>query len=487
VRPPRSDVLWFGAPADDEVARETRQRDLRLVPGEDAGECAAFFARAAVFAAAPGREDELAEAIAANGPRFLDLGLDLQGTAEDDASLERLLDHLRDRGFPLDAITMRSAPEAYRLAEDAARHQPGDAPNGLAVAMPMLRKGEPPSPQDILLLSRAFANCSELSLLSLAGGLSDARVFAVYASLLGSYPGVRSQPLFAKIDRIDKIVREFENYRNFATPYIPFGLRPNVREIVKGNGRAVLVGDFVDKSEPLGELVRREVAAGAIDALFNETLAGWTDQAYARDPEVGSVARALERSFVCRPTDFKSDYATMLERSAPPMNVWSSLTAVTGSFRTGPAHGDLHAENVRVRSGRAILIDLASVCPAAPITTDVASLEIALAFEPHPETKPSEFADPAWRAEVERLYRTEAFVHAPGPSVTDEGLSWMTGAVRQLRRIGLATQSAPGEYRTVVASLLLRRCQWMGLTACDRYRRAVGYLIAASLAEAKGI
>jgi hypothetical protein len=66
--------------------------------------------------------------------------------------------------------------------------------------------------------------------------------------------------------------------------------------------------------------------------------------------------------------------------------------------------GDLHGGNVVVRSGQAILIDLASVAERGPLTTDVAALEVWLAFELPPEEDARAYKNKAWTDEIDRLY-----------------------------------------------------------------------------------
>ena len=79
--------------------------------------------------------------------------------------------------------------------------------------------------------------------------------------------------------------------------------------------------------------------------------------------------------------------------------------------------------------------------------------------------------------------RRSAFQHPPGPCDPTSRLGWMSTVVRQIRHMGIAAQSCPTEYQTAVAVQLLRRCQWDDGPTADRYRRGLGYAVAAGLAQ----
>ncbi len=97
------------------------------------------------------------------------------------------------------------------------------------------------------LFERAFAQCSEITLVELGGGRSEARVFAVYMTIERSNIGAWPQPAFVKLDRRDKIAVEHDNYRSYAEQFIPFGLRPNIDTMIVGSEHSLLVGNFVDR------------------------------------------------------------------------------------------------------------------------------------------------------------------------------------------------------------------------------------------------
>jgi hypothetical protein len=115
-----------------------------------------------------------------------------------------------------------------------------------------------------------------------------------------------------------------------------------------------------------------------VTSLIEETLGGWRDQAYSQDPVEGSVAEAMIKASILRPDRIRSRYPEAAARfgiTAEPQFILGQLRNSIQRYRTAPAHGDLHGENVRVRNDHAIVIDLASVVAAAPLTVDLAALE----------------------------------------------------------------------------------------------------------------
>jgi hypothetical protein len=237
----------------------------------------------------------------------------------------------------------------------------------------------------------------------------------------------------------------------------------------------------------LWSLARRNLAGRAVTSLIEETLGGWRDQAYVQDPVDGSVAEAMIKAEILRPNKLKSRYAEdacRLGITAGPAAILGQLRGLNQRYRTAPAHGDLHGENVRVRNDHAIVIDLASVVTSSPLTVDLAALETWLAFQLPPECDPLKYEDAVWAAEIDRLYAPGAFLHPPGPCDPTSRFCWMSTVVRQLRRMGIAIQSCSTEYQAAVAAQLLRRCQWDDGPAADRFRRTKGYAVAAHLARA---
>jgi hypothetical protein len=480
----RNQVLWFGERPTAETVLEFANRRLTIAAMNDEAALPHLTGVAAAVIAFPKRDREaLFAATAAHARALVDYGARVELIAPDDATTGRVQSRL-GATLALPNVSVRTSPRAFETAEAAARHDAGYKPR-TDLEIVVAGNREPIRKIDEPLFQRAFHHCRRIALVELTGGRSDARVFAVHMTVDRSNAGVWPQPAFAKLDRNDKIAREFQNYRDFADKFIPFGLRPNVQDVVVGGERSLLVGNFVDRSESLWDLARRKLAATAVTALIDETLGGWRDQAYAADPEHGSVARAMVEAGLCKPNMIRPRYAEAArdqDVNISPDALWEKLLGLRQRYRVAPVHGDLHGENVRVRNGQAILIDLASVA-RGPLTADLAALETWLAFELPPERPEDQYEDCAWRGEIGRLYGPGGFQHPPGPCDPTSSLCWMSTVVRQIRHMGIAAQSCPTEYQTAVAVQLLRRCQWDDGPPADRYRRGVGYVVAAALAE----
>jgi len=478
----RAKILWFGAPPSAAMKRELANRRCVLCFTDAADlPAAAAAARAAVINVDAAGEDALLTLVTEHAARLIDHGLRLDLVASDDAATGRFQDRLGAlAGLP--GVKLHTAPPPAALAEAVARHDAGPVPR-LDLKISVADNAEPLRKADEILFKRAFARCGAILLVELGGGRSDARVFAVHMTVDRSNIGAWPQPAFAKLDARDKIAREHDNYRDYAERFIPFGLRPNIETMVTGSARSLLVGNFVDRSESLWELARRHVAGPAITALLEETLAGWRDQGYAKDPVKGAVAVAMREAGLWDPDKIAPCY---VERAAEhgiaqtPRDLWTILASLQQSYRRAPIHGDLHGENVRVRGQSAILIDLASVC-LGPLTADLAALETWLAFELPPDVDKLQFEDQEWNKVIERLYSPAAFRHPPGPCRPATRFAWIETVVRQIRTMGIAIQDCPGEYQTAVAAQLLRRCQWADGATADRARRGMGFRIAARL------
>ena len=135
--------------------------------------------------------------------------------------------------------------------------------------------------EDNILVRRAFGNCVSVVLVREPGGHS-AKVFRAYVRLGDSRVGPHPLPFFVKLDRYPKIARELANYRECTTLFVPFNQRPNLdlARCALGAFRGIIVGNFIEESESLRELVGRGTARAAIHSLFASALRGWRSQAH---------------------------------------------------------------------------------------------------------------------------------------------------------------------------------------------------------------
>jgi hypothetical protein len=476
----RKIVYWRGANPSPAARREFNRRGLTIqvasrLPENLGAACGA------VFDLGTGVVDAVVDEFVSRIHDCIDSGLLIQVLARSDAVTGEF-QRRADTKATLPNVAIGTQHQAHVVAQRQAEHGCGPAASA-SLDIELVQNLPPLKSEDKVLLRRAFHDCSKIVLDEMTGGLSDARVCAAHMTMNNSNAGRWPQPDFVKIDILKKIEREHGKYREYAERYIPFGQRPNIHTMVKGHSRALLRGSFVKGSESLWALVQRDIAMPVINHLFDETLKGWHDQAYGQSPRSGSIAAAMEKAKIIDPGRIASKYLDddiAGGKATPPGDLWSKLISLTREFREAPCHGDLHAENVRVQDGRAILIDMASV-EVAPITTDIAALETWLAFTAPDGTDMAVWEDPEWRKQVDYLYQPETFVSAPEPPEPTHPLRWMINAVRQLRQRGLAAQSEAGGYQIAVAVQLLRRCQWADGKTHDIYRRMHGYRIAERL------
>ena len=105
------------------------------------------------------------------------------------------------------------------------------------------------------------------------------------------------------------------------------------------------------KSDSLWTLIAQGRASGAIDSLFDETLASWRDTRSVMSEDTGSIAPELAKVF--RHKNVRKRYlgeAAALGFQWEPAAIWEGfLNLPTRRWPRAPIHGDLHAENVRVR------------------------------------------------------------------------------------------------------------------------------------------
>lgn len=376
---------------------------------------------------------------------------------------------------------LKTYPPPENIAQTFAGHTPG-RPYKADVTIEPAAIAEALGSEDAILLRRAFSDCTKINLTHLVPG-KTADVFLVHATFDDTFIGPRPVPFFAKLGLRHKIEREQLNYRNYARHFIEFHLCPRLDDprCLVGSTRGILVGDFVDRSEPLAACVRRGEATGAIHALFDVTLANWHAQGYLREPMIGSIAYSLTHQYDCKRT--RAEYlgvAATYGVTATPSALWASLLSLPSvPYRSAPMHGDLHCENIRVRHGDAILIDLGSVA-SGPLTADLASLEVSLMLDlPWLETDDAAM----WRAMIDDFYAPDGFAHLIPPRFDIHSLTAVWSAARQVRLMALPCQTSPREYQTAVAIFLLRRTMFPATTANELARNSYAYVVGTRLIE----
>ncbi len=342
-----------------------------------------------------------------------------------------------------------------RIFNDILDHTPGPRWN-----TKLRIKGDKPKyAEDEVLLKRAFHDCTEINLCKITGGTS-ADVFQVFAELGDSRVGPHPLPFFVKFDRSPKIRRELDNYRDCSALFLPFYARPNLdfSRCVLGAKRGIIVGNFVEHSASLIDLANQGATQGIVGSLFDDALRGWRRQAYHHNqkPITMPLAKSLggaawqgsqaaqKRAEACAQQAKKHGATMSAEMLANRLDALPPMT-----HRCATMHGDLHGDNVRVRNGQAILIDLASV-GSGPLVADPASLDAALALQMEEQN----FA--IWQTFIDKAFDVDALLNVPGALLPATPLSHIHDMLRDIRRVGLADQLSVGEYAVAVAIFLLR-------------------------------
>jgi hypothetical protein len=324
----------------------------------------------------------------------------------------------------------------------------------------------------VTLLRRAFWNCSKLQLISIDGGLSGAPVFKAYASLeaglvqqgvTGAYPHL----YFAKIGPRKKIMDEHDQYCGHIFEYVPFYLGPRLRRdrCNLGSTQGILVGDFVEGAESLISCARGGRCGHAIANLFDKTLGGWRKQ--QRIDKEFSLAAYLDKKW--RVEGQSQLIALPPERTALVQGLRADLAieplkAIFDQLGqteplVAPAHGDMHATNVLVRHGDAILIDFEKLEEHYPLTYDPASLEGGLLVEGFIEDLKKKGLTPKkLLSMISPLYEERALKMGQSTFCRPgDPTEWFFSAVNQIRALSWSAERVPGQYALTLAMCLIRK------------------------------
>ena len=353
----------------------------------------------------------------------------------------------------------------YELAELAARHPAGPPFNPTLE----IRGKLPEKESDVFLLKRAFSDCKAITVEPLTKGFSRARVLAVYAEFPEGEVAPYPLPYFAKIDSCKRILKEYEAYDRFVTRYIPFSQRPNCepKRCLLGLTDGILVGDFVDDSVSLADVVQPNGARAIIHSLFDDALRGWRQQAYRRNDR---VPLANIRSRILEPGRIKALHVAAGKAFGAKLSEAELTRLLDDSakhmYRRGPVHGDLNAQNIRVRNGEAVLIDFYK-SDDGPLAADLASLEIAICFSIEAEARWNEKDDgrytnsdrfKEWRRHIDALFTFVPEQFGMVPPLQEQPClhSWMWSACRQLRLMARYIEPSEDAYAYLLSAYLLR-------------------------------
>lgn len=345
-----------------------------------------------------------------------------------------------------------------------------------------------------LMLRRSFHNCDELHLDLVSDiGRSGVTVYIAHATLKpprgarNPLPALRQLPFFVKIGPRWKIIPEWRNYEERVRQQVPFHLAPRLvsERCELGAGTGIIVGDFVEDSESLGECARSGRAMTPIGTLFDRTLRGWHSQAFTKaNEQINIRLKYLLEGGVSKERVTIAKNQWVVNRSLSDIKNYLHHRP-TEDLLWGPIHGDLHTDNIRVRGSDAILIDFLSA-RNGPLLADPAALEASLAIRV-PSNK-DDFDRDAWLRTIRSLFSQDVLrmplaIHNP-----TEPYAWIASCIRQVRLHALPMQRSGGQYAHVLAYYFLQAAikdSNINLKkdphGHENFRRAVAYALADSL------
>ena len=317
-------------------------------------------------------------------------------------------------------------------------------------------------PEGVLrLVSRAFNDCVSVELTDLMPG-ATASVFRVEAQ---GQLGQRPLPFFAKVAPRQRVIEEFDNFVSHVRDFVPFNARPSLvlERCLVGEANGILVGRFIEDSEPLIDSVLRGSPNAAIHGVFESLLRGWWRRGdHAKTVADRVVTSSLGHWYSPRSNTRQATLRTHCEAvgaACDPLNLAAGLEARSRSpHLRSLIHGDLHARNIQVRNGEVFLIDFGSI-QDGPILADPALLEASLMLEVGVACiKKGDSA--IWRDTVlQRLFVPGWDSHRHLLDLSGDRNPRIAGlctAVRIIRMHALAAELSDGDYRAMMIAALLR-------------------------------
>ena len=307
-----------------------------------------------------------------------------------------------------------------------------------------------------ILIRRAFHDCSKVKLVSNSDGRSGVGTYHVYATRKDALVShALPYEYFVKIGDRNQVSKEYLAYRDIALEHIPFHLGPRLRldRCALGTRQGIIVSDYVGGAEKLRDCARDGRAVPVIASLFNTTLRAWQDgsrkvdkplQNYLKDRmpnEIPERRRSLIEGYgiLKKPTELQ----ILLE------------TTLSNPVRVGVVHGDLHALNVLVRGGDAIVIDFEKVDKDVPLLLDLASLEAGLFVDGFIDDRRT---GKDLLKSIECLYNDDALLQLDfNPCDPSDGSAWFFDCVRQIRMQARRIELVSGQYALTVAVELAKK------------------------------
>jgi hypothetical protein len=506
----RKSVVWLAVVPPDDAKRVFEEREYKVEPCTDQDLHKSEFLEglsAVVFTQRLDNLGKIAEDLQNHAQRLLNYDCNIVLRAAP-GGLAVLIETINDLALPVVGVPLPEAkdltwqapaegnpPAPYALYFDEAvawhgianlvmESPPGPAPNSNLKIKIEPRIGENGEDEEVtlsdestLLVQRAFWDCSDVHLTPMEKGNSRVDVYRACPELTGGVHGQWPQPHFVKVGERPKILAEYKNYVLHVDPYVPFHLGPHlVRDrCCLGAKEGILVGDYVEEAEDLCDCAPEGRSSPAIACLFDRTLLGWHRRAH---PATIPISQGLLDRFPKRMTN-KARMEKVRELGAT-----LDLDALRGLFKcctstpvlVGPIHGDLHSENVRVRTTDAIVIDFFQHRDDYPLVYDAACLEASLLIEGFANDKRS---PQEWLESLKPLYETSLLDVGVTKANPKNPSFWFHASVHQIRRYARQWEFGANQYAGALAvALLIKAAKTPKASERESYRRAGAYLIA---------
>ena len=339
--------------------------------------------------------------------------------------------------------------------------------------------------ESTLLLRRAFEDCSEVHLEQMQDGLSGVSVFRAHAKVAGALVGKEWwSSYFVKIGARRKIAREFEKYQAYALRYIPFNLAPRLTLERCGLGarQGIIVGDFVEQSEALGDSAKKGRSAHALGTLFTRTMEAWRHGASEADRSISDILSAeLLRLEIDIPETRKAQIRALggkadLDRIRFLLHKCDKKPVLVGTV-----HGDLNASNILVRLSDAILIDFEKLRRDWPLLYDAASVEAGLLVGGFLDDKRD---IPVWLKSIEALYQSEEMFEYRAPCHPKDASAWFHDCVRVIRIHARQMELRRWQYATALGLALVKKsCNECIFDDRRDWLRAAAYVLGERILE----
>ena len=324
-----------------------------------------------------------------------------------------------------------------------------------------------------LLLRRAFHDCRQVRLIPKGNGFSGVDTYEAHTLLRdGEVGGDWPFRFFVKMGDRVKILREYTGYQTKSMDNVPFHLGPRVRldKCCLGASEGILVSDYVSGAETLRDCAREGRGTTAIGNVFNQTILAWRRAAKAEPRPLGpTLVERMDRQM----PNHRQPICERLGLTASVEQMKQAIARCQSSpVLTGFVHGDLHATNVLVRQGDAVIIDLEKVEHARPVLFDAASLEGGLLIDGF--IKDDARPVGVILDSIARLYEIDAFRGDDHFCEPHSDSAWFFDSIRQIRmqaRQLERDETGACQYPWVLASVLLQKaCNDLDFTAPDRFK-----------------